>query len=207
MGTTTKASARRTVKDPTERRDEIVAAARTLFRERGISATSFTDVARHVGVARGLIYHYFPDKDALVDVVLEQYVAEFVASVAAWDAAREPGNIDRALIDCIAVFRHHLRTTSDPLREDLQRIEHAGIYNRFLDRAVRAVVDCFQATTVQAYARQHKIELEHVYETFYVLVYGLVGFVRNNPQASDDVLVTIVRQALYLPPRSTPPGA
>lgn len=203
MGTTT--TSRRTVKDPAERRDEIVATARTLFRERGISATSFTDVARRVGVARGLIYHYFPDKDALVDHVLEEYVGEFVASVRAWDAAREPGNIDQALLDCIAVFRRHLRTTTDPLREDLQRIENAGIYNRFLDRAVRAIVDCLQATTVQAYARKHKIELVYVYETFYVLVYGLVGYVRNNPDTPDEVLVTLVRQALYLP-GSSPSG-
>lgn len=198
MGTTT-TSPRRTVKDPAERRDEIVATARALFRERGISATSFTDVARRVGVARGLIYHYFPDKDALVDHVLEEYVGEFVASVREWDAAREPGNIDQALLDCIAVFRRHLKTTTDPLREDLQRIENAGIYNRFLDRAVRAIVDCLQATTVEAYARKHKIELVYVYETFYVLVYGLVGYVRNNPDTPDEVLVTIVRQALYLP--------
>ena len=39
---------------------------------------------------------------------------------------------------------------------------------------------------------------DHLYETFYVLIYGLVGLVRNNPDTDDAVLVAIVRQALHM---------
>lgn len=197
----------RTVKKPEVRREEITDAARSLFMEQGIGRTTLKDVAARVGVARGLIYYYFPDKDALVDVVLNEYIDEFVEAVRVWDAAREPGNIERALTDCIAIFRAHVHTP-DPLREDLHRVENAGLYARFVDRAVRAIVDCFQLTAVSAYAARHQIQVDHVYETFYVLVYGLIGLVRNTPEIADDVLVTIVRQALYLrggaPDQATP---
>lgn len=187
----------RVTKPPDERRAEIVAVTRTLFAERGIAKTSIKDVAERVGVARGLIYYYFADKDELVDAVLEDYIAEFVESIRRWDAEREVGNIEQALIDCIALFRGQLART-DPLSEDLRRIENSGLYTRFVDRAVSAIVDCFQVTTVEAYARRHRIAIEHVKETFYVLVYGLIGLARSNPAIDDAVLVGIVKQTLYL---------
>ena len=189
----------RSVKQPDVRKDEIVAAARALFAERGIAKTSISDVAERAGITRGLVYHYFVDKDTLVDIVLEDYIAELVESIRQWDAEREVGNIDKALADCIALFRRHLQGR-DSLGADLPRIENAGLYTRFLDRAVRAMVDCLASTTVEAYARRHRIEIHHVYETFYVLVHGLIGLARSDPDIDDAVLIAIVRQTLRLAP-------
>ena len=188
----------RSIKPPDERRDEIRTAARALFSERGIAKTSITDVAGRVGVTRGLVYHYFADKDVLVQDVLDADITEFVESIRAWDSAREVGNIERALTDCIAIFRHHLHDAG-LLRADLHRPENAGLYNQFVDRAVVAIVNCFRATTVEAYARLHDLEIGHVYETFYVLVYGLIGLTRSKPDIEDRVLIGIVRQTLHLP--------
>ena len=185
-------------KAPDERRDEIVAATRQLFAERGVAKVSVTEIARRVGVTRGLIYHYFPDRDALIDLIFEDHILEFIGAVDRWDAARGAGDIDRALLDCVALFRHQLRG-SDMFREDLRNPENAGLYNRFVDLAVRAVVARLRVTTVQAYARSHQIEIEHVSEVFYVLVYGLIGLVRSTPDVDDQVLVAIVRQTLHLP--------
>ena len=186
-------TAGRTVKAPDERRDEIIAAARELFAEQGINKTSISDVAARVGVTRGLVYHYVADKDSLVDVVLAEYIDELVERIRAWDAARETGNIEQALTDCIALFR----SLAGP-HADVPRIDDTRLYHRFLDHAVEAVVDCFRTTTVEAYARLHRIEIENVYETFSVLIYGLVGLVRAVPTVDDERLVSIVRQTLRL---------
>jgi AcrR family transcriptional regulator len=189
--------ATRQSKQPDERRDEIVAATRQLFGERGVAKVSVTEIAKRVGVTRGLIYHYFPDRDALIDLIFEDHIDEFVGAVTRWDAEREAGNVEKALLDCVAMFRHHLHT-KDMFREDLGSPENAGLYNRFVDLAVRAVVERLQVTTVEAYARAHQIEIEHVGEVFYVLVYGLIGLVRSTPAVDDQVLVAIVRQTLHL---------
>jgi hypothetical protein len=42
------------------------------------------------------------------------------------------------------------------------------------------------------------MEIENVYETFYVLVYGLIGLTRSRPAIEDRVLIGIVRQTLHL---------
>lgn len=186
----------RVVKAPDARRAEILTAGRALFSEQGIARTSIADVAARAGITRGLVYHYFEDKDTLVDAVLAGYVDQFVAGLREWDAAREVGNIDKALADCVALFRRYLGRGQ--LGTGLPRIEDAALYNRFVDQAVRALVDSLQSTTVAAYAQRHRIEIEHVPETFYVLVHGLIGLVGSNPAIDDRVLMVIVRQTLHL---------
>lgn len=196
----------RTVRTPDERREEILVATRQLFAERGIAKTTISDIAARVGITRGLVYHYFEDKDTLVDAILDAYVDEFVESVQEWDAARVDGDIEGALTGCIELFRRQLRPT-DPLRAGLQRAENAAVYNQFVDRAVTAVVDCFSRTTVEAYARRHDIAIRHVRETFYVLVYGLIALVRAHPETEDRVLIGIIRQTLALGPPPSDPTA
>lgn len=214
----------RVVKAPDVRREEIVAAARQLFAERGVRATTFQDVAERVGVTRGLVYHYAGDMGTLVDQVLETCIAEFVTDLRAWDEAREVGNIDQAVIDCIGLFRRHVPTsrrgtssgptpsaTTGPTpsatterraerERPLPRFDGASLYVRFLDHAVDALVDTLEVTTIPAYARRHTIEIRHVRETFHVLIHGLVALVRSHPDVGDDVLGDLVRQTLRLAP-------
>lgn len=188
----------RTVLDPLERREQLVDCAVVVFGRQGISHTSITDVAREAGVSRGLVYHYFPTMDEVVDAVLERIVAQFVERVRAWDEAREPGRIDQAVHEVVAMFRA-LAQPEHRLVVDLGDPANAAVRQRFVDRAVAAVVECLQVTTVEAYAARHRIEIAHVRETFTVLVHGLLGLVRTT-DVEDEVLVAIVRQVLRLAP-------
>lgn len=47
-------------------KEEILAASRKIVREKGLAAISMRSVASEAGVATGTLYHYFPDKDALM---------------------------------------------------------------------------------------------------------------------------------------------
>jgi AcrR family transcriptional regulator len=199
----------RTVLDPAERREALVDAAERAFAERGLSRTTVSDVARAAGVTRGLVYHYFPTMQDLADAVLDRRVTAFTDSVRDWDGRRTVGDVEQALHDVIALLRSQI-ATDDPVRLDLHRVENAALYQRFLDRAVTAVVDTLQITTVEAYSARHGLAIEHVRATFVVLVHGLVGLVRTEPDVPDAVLVSLVRQTLRLdmvgaaPRRSTP---
>ncbi len=187
----------RTVLDPEERRTALLDAAEQAYAERGLSRTTVSDIARAAGVTRGLVYHYFPTTEDLLDGVLERRVEAFAASVRAWDDQRTVGDIDGALRDVIALFRAQT-APEDPLRADLRRPENAALYQRFVDRAVAAVVDTLQVTTVEAYSARHGLAIENVRATFVMLVHGLVGLVRTQPDVPDAVLVSLVRQTLRL---------
>jgi AcrR family transcriptional regulator len=54
------------------RREQLLRAGVELLRVRAPDEISVDDVARRAGISRGLLYHYFEDKDAFVVAVLEQ---------------------------------------------------------------------------------------------------------------------------------------
>src|ERR1700755_891203 len=57
---------------PSDSRDAMVAGAARLLAERGLQATSFSEVLEATGAPRGSIYHHFPEgKDQLVSAAIE----------------------------------------------------------------------------------------------------------------------------------------
>src|SRR5215211_8492916 len=65
-------------RDAQRNRERILAAARKLFAERGIDAT-LDDVAARAGVGVGTVYRRYPNKDALLDELFEERIAELAA--------------------------------------------------------------------------------------------------------------------------------
>lgn len=63
----------RTVKDPEERKAELLDTAMRLFAEKGYDNVSVRSVAREAGVASGLAYHYFNSKQRLFDAAIGHY--------------------------------------------------------------------------------------------------------------------------------------
>jgi TetR/AcrR family transcriptional repressor of nem operon len=51
-------------------RERMVAAAATLMYEQGVAVTSIDEVKTHAGVSSSQLYHYFADKQALVQAVI-----------------------------------------------------------------------------------------------------------------------------------------
>jgi AcrR family transcriptional regulator len=53
-----------------ERREQILAAALQLFATKGFAATKIADISSETGISQGLIYHYFPSKDEIFNVLI-----------------------------------------------------------------------------------------------------------------------------------------
>jgi AcrR family transcriptional regulator len=65
------------VRDKRERRRaEILRAALRAFRDKGYHATTLDDIAEHVGVRKTALYHYFPDKEAILYECHRESLAE-----------------------------------------------------------------------------------------------------------------------------------
>ncbi|EQF25589.1 bacterial regulatory s, tetR family protein [Clostridioides difficile CD160] len=68
----------RITKEPSERKQEILDTAIKLFYENGYEKTSITDIAKHMNVAQGLCYRYFPSKESLFDSAIDYYAQTLV---------------------------------------------------------------------------------------------------------------------------------
>ena len=80
-------------------RRALVAAARSLFAQKGYAATSTPEIVKAAGVTRGALYHHFADKQALFSAVVEEEHALLALTVlqAAEAGEDEPGPV-KALI-------------------------------------------------------------------------------------------------------------
>jgi AcrR family transcriptional regulator len=63
------------------RREAILAAALDEFSTRGFAATRIEDIAERAGVAKGTIYLYFADKEALFQDIVRTMVVPFIATL------------------------------------------------------------------------------------------------------------------------------
>jgi AcrR family transcriptional regulator len=61
---------------PRERERELVRATRRLFDERGMQDAPVEEIAKAVGIARGLIYRHFSSKEELYVLTVTDYLAE-----------------------------------------------------------------------------------------------------------------------------------
>lgn len=64
------------------RRAELIAIGRKLFANTSYDVLSMDDIAKHAGVAKGLIYYYFKSKRGYYLAIIEDSVAELVSSAA-----------------------------------------------------------------------------------------------------------------------------
>lgn len=179
------------------RRADIVEAARQLYEERGLSKTSVQNITDRVGVTRTLFYHYFPDKDAVTSAVLDDYVADYLEALHHWNAQRRTGDIEHALESVIKVVRLGV-FENDSFRRSLASRENSALYLDFLNRVADRIASYIVDTTVRDYGELHEIRIDHLYETFYVLIIGIVGYVRRHPEANDEVLKDIIAQTLHM---------
>jgi AcrR family transcriptional regulator len=93
----------------------IIAAALDAFLERGFSGTRMSDVAARAGVAKGTLYLYFADKEALFEGVLREVIAEPLSGLSG--AAPRPGESVRAFLSRVV----------GPVLRDMERSKRAPV--------------------------------------------------------------------------------
>lgn len=104
-------------------REQILSAAASCFRERGIKATKMQEIAKRVGISVGNFYNYFENKDAIIDEFAQREVARL---------ARE--------IDEIVNGRVSLEEQRRQFRESLRKqlaVQRARVKIEILEEAAR----------------------------------------------------------------------
>lgn len=65
-----------------ETKQKLLDSAQTLFAENGYKGTAVRDINRRIGLADGLLYHYFPEgKKEIFQVVVEQNISQILMTL------------------------------------------------------------------------------------------------------------------------------
>ena len=148
-------------------RDNLLAAGRTVFEQRGYANTRMSDIATAAGVSHGTVYTWFDDKEALLRALVDDIVTEVFAALAIGDEVPEP---ERRMLEAnrryLVAYRRHGRmlevveeaaATDARYRDalagvrrdhvarvthDIERLQKAGVAERDVDPAVAAGALC-----------------------------------------------------------------
>ena len=94
------------------RKESILQAAIILFAERGFNATPTSEVAKRAGVAEGLIFHYFKNKEGILVHILEEMMDIYIQGLEA--------NMEKAATGLEAVenlIAFHIRFSEERSKE------------------------------------------------------------------------------------------
>lgn len=127
-------------------REEIRGAATRLFGVRGLGAVTLQEIADELGMSKAALYHYFPNKDALVRAIFEDWARIGGDRIAAVVALDEPASVRlRRMIELhvlgltrdLDLYRLGFRD-EDQLPDGAREVfDH---FKRDVDHAVRTVI-------------------------------------------------------------------
>jgi TetR/AcrR family transcriptional regulator, cholesterol catabolism regulator len=178
------------VPKPKRRAAEILAAAAKVFARRGFHGASTQDIADVLGVRQASIYYYFDSKEAALEAVCADGLADFGARALA--ILRGPGTASEKVAKLVVqhlapvverqdfslVFLRERRFLPKPARERIRALEHR--YERVIQKVIeqgiasrefRADLDPRMATlallglgnsAVAWYGREPAATLEHI---------------------------------------------
>ncbi|MFD6435815.1 TetR/AcrR family transcriptional regulator [Streptomyces venezuelae] len=89
------------------RRAELIAIGRKLFADTSYDALSMDDIAKHAGVAKGLIYYYFKSKRGYYLAIIEDSVADLVARAGRHDDLPPVERVQRTVDGYLRYAEHH----------------------------------------------------------------------------------------------------
>jgi TetR/AcrR family fatty acid metabolism transcriptional regulator len=147
----------------------ILGAAVRVFARQGFHTCRVSDIAEEAGVAYGLVYHYFPSKEAILDTLFLERWDVMLAAIAEADAAPVP---PREKLRAVASF------IFDSYRHDPKLMK---------------VIIVEVTRAANTFGRTHLAKIREAYSG----IAGIVKRAQEDGQFRDDVDASFAAQAFY----------
>ncbi len=115
------------------RRAEILQAALRAFRDKGYHATTLDDIAERIGIRNTALYHYFPDKEAILYACHRESLAEVDRLL-----AEATSHCERAPDQLTYIIREHVRVMTETLQGSPLGLEVSSLSPRHQSEVISA---------------------------------------------------------------------
>jgi TetR/AcrR family fatty acid metabolism transcriptional regulator len=123
-----------------EKREIILDAAIKVFAQTGYHGARVSDIAREAGIAYGLVYHYFKNKEEILHTIFEERWSGFLETVET--IADSPTSTQERLVSVASLILHGYRVRPDWVKVLVVEIQRSS---RVTDPAqIRAMGRLFQ---------------------------------------------------------------
>jgi TetR/AcrR family fatty acid metabolism transcriptional regulator len=93
-----------------EKRAHILEAATRVFARRGYHGARVSDIAREAGIAYGLVYHYFRNKEEILDTIFAERWGQFLDVVDGIAAGPQPASEKLRQLAALILFAYRRRS-------------------------------------------------------------------------------------------------
>lgn len=183
------------------RRTELLATGRKLFADTSYDALSMDDIAKHAGVAKGLIYYYFKSKRGYYLAIIEDSVTDLVSRAAGETELPRAERVHRTIDGYLRYAQHHqaafrtivtggvgfdtqVQSIRDAVRDELIATIAEGAYGRreipLLARlALLGWLSSVEGITLDWLGHQEELERERVCALLTRLLRGTLGTIEE----------------------------
>ncbi len=165
----------RIVKDPEERRMELIDIAAALFARQGFVKTTVAEIVEKADVAKGLFYYYFPSKDDMVKAVMEKNCMRLEEAVRNLPASR--GNTETKIQ---MILKEELleKYLPAPVMKDLRLPQNAALYSDMCDRVTAHLLPTIREL-VQETVEEMDYSQEQIEQIAGIAIYGMLMMMRQ----------------------------
>lgn len=176
----------RVVKEPDERKQEILEAALRVFARKGYDKTSISDIAGEIGISQGLCYRYFPSKEVIYDVALDMY-AEYIAQQNLSRFYVKDRNIKESIEMLCEDMEEYKETEKE--QSVLYELFHKEGNKKMHDQLCMKVADKlvpYVANMLEEAVRRGEITISDTHAMAVFLVYGQAGILMDGEIKPED---------------------
>lgn len=160
----------RVVKKASERRKEIIKAAREHFQTQDFKKITIQDLMKKLNIAKGTIYHHFASKGEILEAVVEDIVDEEM--IRKQNLLKENQNLKPLEKLIFLITESNMANDNEKLLENLHHPENSEIHARQLARALLKVAPLYAAVIIEG-CEQGIFKTKHPLETAEFLLAGV----------------------------------
>ena len=194
---------KRVVKNPKERRAEIIATAYQLFASQEYEKITMQSIMNELDIAKGTIYHYFASKEALLQAVVED-IAQKVFDQMQQVIQDTPGSAlekIRALVQMSDISQQNLK-----LVDQLHRPDHDMLHSRLVMTMLAQQAPLY-AELIRQGCKEGIFRTDHPLEAAEFILYavhiltdvGFYGWTQDDLQRRGKAFPQLIERLLQAP--------
>jgi AcrR family transcriptional regulator len=175
----------RIVKEPEERRKELIDTAGRLFIAQGYNQTSISDITRAVNVSQGTFYYYFDSKEDVLVAVMEKQIALMQSD---FTRIADNGDLDEAakLNSMINRFLS-ISASGKKIISHIHQVKSATLHKKLMSVRPFAAIAPVMAEVIVQGCKNDRFHIERPLETSYLLLVLVASANHMFYQKNDDL--------------------
>ena len=167
---------KRIVKDPEERRKELIDTAERLFITNGYDQTAVSDIMKEVNLSQGAFYYYFESKEDVLVAILEKNVAVMESTLR---QTADRTDLDEA-VKLNAMFNQFISITisGKKIHNYIHQEMNAALHKKLIKIRISARIAQILAEVISKGMEKGRFNVARPLETSYLLIMLLASAFR-----------------------------